>query len=107
MFAFLYYMLLLTYAFFMKPEADLHLAVANNDVECLRSLLTGSELVLDINRYGPDGRTPLHLAAVRSKVECMRLLVEQKANIHARTGDQKKNTALHLAVTNKDSSASR
>jgi len=61
--------------------------------------------VLDINRYGPDGRTPLHLAAVRSKVDCMQLLIEQKANIHARAGDRKGHTALHLAVMNKDVSA--
>jgi len=99
--AIMYYLLLLTYAFRMKSEADLHSAVAYGDVAQLRELLCGSELVLDINRYGPDGRTPLHLAAVRAQVGCMRLLIEQRANIHARTGDRLRNTALHLSVTHK------
>jgi hypothetical protein len=101
----LYYLLLVIYAMPMKPEADLHVAVANGEVECLRQLLCSSELVLDINRYGPDGRTPLHLAAVRAQVDCMRLLIEQGAIVSARTADKKNNTALHLAAIHKDSNA--
>jgi hypothetical protein len=102
----LYFSMFFAYVRHVKPEADLHVAVANNDVECLKNLCCG-ELVLDINRYGPDGRTPFHLAALRSKVECMKVLIAEKACVQARTGDQRKNTAVHLAVMNKDTAAIR
>lgn len=96
--AVIYYTLLFTYALKVKPEADIHSAVANGDTECLSELLMQSELVLDVNRYGPNGRTPLHLAALQGQVKCIELLVEQNANVFSRTGDRFRNTALHLAV---------
>lgn len=96
-----YYILLPTYACRVKPGADLHSAVAYGEVDSLKQLLCSSELVLDINRYGPDGRTPLHLAALRGQVDCMRLLIEERANVNALTGNKQRNTALHLAAMNK------
>eukprot|EP00929_Paragymnodinium_shiwhaense_P007190 TRINITY_DN111128_c0_g1_i1.p1 TRINITY_DN111128_c0_g1~~TRINITY_DN111128_c0_g1_i1.p1 ORF type:complete len:1093 (+),score=252.92 TRINITY_DN111128_c0_g1_i1:76-3354(+) len=96
--AFIYIVLLLTYALRVKPEADLHSAVANGEVEKLEALLKSSELVLDVNRYGPDGRTPLHLAAALGQVDCMQLLVEERANLLATTDNRLKNTPLHLAA---------
>lgn len=95
--AIVYYLLLFTYACRIKPEADLHSAVAYGDVEGLRALLCDSELVLDVNRYGPNGRTPLHLASLRGRIDCMRVLIEQNADLEARTADRLRNTALHLA----------
>lgn len=97
----IYYLLLATYAFRTKPGADLHSAVAYGEVEVLRDLLRTSELVLDISRFGPDGKNPLHLAARRGQVECMKLLVEEKADLQARTGNKQQNMALHLAAMNK------
>lgn len=97
----LYYVLLATYACRTKPGADLHSAVAYGDVKCLEELLRSSELVLDISRYGPDGRNPLHLAALRGQVECMKLLIEERANLEARTQNVVRNTALHMAAMNK------
>eukprot|EP00913_Durusdinium_trenchii_P027564 g25854.t1 len=98
----IYYLLLATYAFRTKPGADLHSAVAYGEVEVLRDLLRTSELVLDISRFGPDGKNPLHLAARRGQVECMKLLVEEKADLQARTGNKQQNMALHLAAMNKE-----
>jgi len=103
----IYYLLLAAYACRMEPGVDLHSAVAYGEVECLRELLCGSELVLDLNRYGPDGRAPLHLAALRGQVECMRLLVQERANLHSRTGNRARNTALHLAVMHPSPAAIR
>ncbi|CAE7572759.1 ATPK1 [Symbiodinium necroappetens] len=97
----IYYLLFATYASRTKPGADLHSAVAYGEVDVLRKLLRSSELVLDISRFGPDGRNPLHLAARRGQVECMKLLVEEKADLQARTGNKKQHTALHLAAMNK------
>lgn len=97
----IYYSLLATYAARTKPGADLHSAVAYGEVDVLRDLLRSSELVLDISRFGPDGKNPLHLAARRGQVECMKLLVEEKADLQARTGNKQQNMALHLAAMNK------
>eukprot|EP00927_Polykrikos_kofoidii_P006458 TRINITY_DN12612_c0_g1_i1.p1 TRINITY_DN12612_c0_g1~~TRINITY_DN12612_c0_g1_i1.p1 ORF type:complete len:1050 (-),score=160.87 TRINITY_DN12612_c0_g1_i1:56-3205(-) len=95
---FIYLVSLKTYAMKIQPEADLHVVVADGETDFLRNLLRGSELVLDVNRYGPDGRTPLHLAAVMGNLDCVELLVEEKANLLARTRDANADTALHLAV---------
>ena len=59
----IYYILLLLYAIRLKPEADLHSCVVNGRVEQLKALLSVPDVGLDVNRYGPQGRTPLHLAA--------------------------------------------
>ncbi|CAJ1377471.1 unnamed protein product [Effrenium voratum] len=104
---FIYYLLLATYAARTKPGADLHSAVAYGEVEVLRNLLRSSELVLDISRFGPDGRNPLHLAARRGQVECMKLLVEEKADLQAQTGNKQQHMALHLAAMNKVPDAAR
>merc|ERR1719237_1414925 len=101
----MYYLLLLTYARIVEPGVDLHTAVAYGDVDCLRQLLSSSELVLDVNRHGPDGRTPLHLAALRGQVDCMRLLVEEGAHPQHRTRNRIRNTALHLAAMNQSPQA--
>ncbi|CAE6963583.1 ATPK2 [Symbiodinium natans] len=103
----IYYLLFATYAARTKPGADLHSAVAYGEVEVLRKLLRSSELVLDISRFGPDGRNPLHLAARRGQVECMKLLVEEKADLQARTGNKQQYTALHLAAMNKAPDSAR
>jgi len=103
----IYYLFLCSYARRTKPGADLHSAVAYGEVEVLKELLRSSELVLDIKRFGPDGRNPLHLAARRGEVECMRLLVEENAELQARTGNKQKNMALHLAAMNQDPAAVR
>ncbi|CAE7663516.1 ATPK1 [Symbiodinium pilosum] len=103
----IYYLLFATYAARTKPGADLHSAVAYGEVEVLRRLLRSSELVLDISRFGPDGRNPLHLAARRGQVECMKLLVEEKADLQARTGNKQQHMALHLAAMNKAPDAAR
>uniref|UniRef100_A0A7S0FFF7 Protein kinase domain-containing protein n=1 Tax=Pyrodinium bahamense TaxID=73915 RepID=A0A7S0FFF7_9DINO len=105
--AFGHYALLATYACRVKPGVDLHSAVAYGEVGSLRELLCGSELVLDINRYGPDGRAPLHLAALRGQVDCIRLLVTERANLHLRTGNRTRNTALHLAAMGQSPAAVR
>lgn len=102
-----YYCLLFCYALQMEPGADLHMAVAYGDIKRLEELLRGSQLVLDISRYGPDGRNPLHLAAVQGQVACMKLLVEEGANLEARTNNRFRNTALHLAAMNKGPGATR
>jgi len=103
----MYYVLLLTYACIVKPGVDLHTAVAYGDVECLRELLCSSELVLDVNRHGPDGRTPLHLATLRGQVDCMRLLIEEGANPQSRTRNRIQNTPMHLAAMNRSPQAVR
>eukprot|EP00927_Polykrikos_kofoidii_P065232 TRINITY_DN61016_c0_g1_i1.p1 TRINITY_DN61016_c0_g1~~TRINITY_DN61016_c0_g1_i1.p1 ORF type:complete len:1093 (-),score=162.06 TRINITY_DN61016_c0_g1_i1:87-3200(-) len=98
-FMFLYIVTWQTYAVRVKPEADLHVLVADGETEALRNLLQGSDLALDVNRYGPDGRTPLHLAAVTGQLACLELLIEENANLHARTRDDSRDTALHLAAS--------
>jgi len=103
----IYYSLLVTYASRTKPGADLHSAVAYGEVDVLRTLLRSSELVLDISRFGPDGKNPLHLAARRGQVECMKLLVEEKADLQARTGNKQQNMALHLAAMTKAPEATK
>lgn len=81
-----------------KPVADLYSAVADGDVERLKTLLQGGGLVLDVNRCGPDGRTPLHVAALQGQAECFRLLVQEGANINTKTSDKHRNNIMHLAA---------
>jgi hypothetical protein len=103
----LYFILSACYASRVQKDEDLHMAVAYGKLESLRRLIIESDLVLDINRYGPDGRTPLHLASMRGQVDCMKLLIEQGADVKARTSDRKQQTVLHLAVMNTNCSATR
>eukprot|EP00933_Yihiella_yeosuensis_P051608 TRINITY_DN49589_c0_g1_i1.p1 TRINITY_DN49589_c0_g1~~TRINITY_DN49589_c0_g1_i1.p1 ORF type:complete len:809 (-),score=108.75 TRINITY_DN49589_c0_g1_i1:15-2375(-) len=104
----LYYSLWFLYARRVKPVAALHSAVASGDLDTLRSLLCNNDIVkLDVSRYGPDGRTPLHLASRRGQISCMKLLVQEKADLNARTRNNKRNTALHLAALNQTSDALR
>ncbi|CAK0830983.1 unnamed protein product, partial [Prorocentrum cordatum] len=77
----LYYVLLAVYTCRAKRGADLHSSVAAGEVEDVKQLLCSSELVLDINRHGPDGRTPLHLAALTGHMECARLLIRERADM--------------------------
>lgn len=99
--------LLICYAMRIKRSADLHSAVAAGDAESLSRLLSNREAVLDVNRYGPDGRTPLHLAAFSGQLECMQLLMEGGASLQARTSNLSHNTTLHLAARSKDAAVIR
>mmetsp|Transcript_82311 Transcript_82311/g.181027 ORF Transcript_82311/g.181027 Transcript_82311/m.181027 type:complete len:1150 (-) Transcript_82311:187-3636(-) len=103
--AVIYFFFLFTYACRLRPGADLHSAVADGDIETLSKLLHTDDLVLDVNRYGPDGRTPLHLAARRGHIECMKLLCKEGADLSLRTANRMKNTALHLAALSKSPGA--
>ncbi|CAK0830984.1 unnamed protein product, partial [Prorocentrum cordatum] len=94
----LYYVLLAVYTCRAKRGADLHSSVAAGEVEDVKQLLCSSELVLDINRHGPDGRTPLHLAALTGHMECARLLIRERADMGMCTRNRAQNSVLHLAA---------
>jgi hypothetical protein len=99
----IYYALLAVYALRTRPVADVYTAVANGDVATLRSLLQSNGAVLDANRCGPDGRSPLHVAVLQERLECCRLLMQEfPSAIHAQTADGHSNTILHLAVVQRD-----
>jgi len=95
-----YYTLFFSYAVRMKPQPDLQSAVIRGDHAVLRDLLS-SDVVPDVDRYGPDGRTPLHLAACQGDILSLEILIQEGANLHLRTADKHKNTVLHLACAKK------
>lgn len=106
--AIVYGFFLLTYAVPLKRGADLHSAVADRDVETLERLLRPDmvdRLCLDVNRYGPDGRTPLHLAAFRGFEDCIQMLLGAKSDPGLRTDNQSRNSALHLAALSRNPDA--
>eukprot|EP00927_Polykrikos_kofoidii_P006459 TRINITY_DN12612_c0_g2_i1.p1 TRINITY_DN12612_c0_g2~~TRINITY_DN12612_c0_g2_i1.p1 ORF type:complete len:1006 (-),score=121.48 TRINITY_DN12612_c0_g2_i1:27-2975(-) len=93
-----YLILLRMYAVKLKPVADVGMAVSDGDTETLHRLLRSGELVLDVNRCGSDGFAPVHIAAVMGRLDCLQLLLEEKADVQARTEDASRDTALHLAA---------
>eukprot|EP00427_Karlodinium_veneficum_P000203 CAMPEP_0169150270 /NCGR_PEP_ID=MMETSP1015-20121227/50075_1 /TAXON_ID=342587 /ORGANISM="Karlodinium micrum, Strain CCMP2283" /LENGTH=824 /DNA_ID=CAMNT_0009219355 /DNA_START=482 /DNA_END=2954 /DNA_ORIENTATION=- len=98
-----YYTLLGVYACRTRPVADVYTAVANGDVATLRNLLGSNGAILDANRCGPDGRSPLHVAVLQERLECCRLLMQEFPNaIHAKTADGHSNTILHLAAVQRE-----
>jgi len=92
-----YYILLVCYACRHSPEADVHAAVAYGDLDGLRAMVARDQSV-DVNRYSPDGLTPLHLAVMKGNVLCVRELLAHGASIRAFTRDHRRQTAIQLAV---------
>lgn len=54
--------------------------------------------------YSHDGWTPLHLAAFFGHKKCAEILLEQGANVHARSRNAMKNTPLHAAAAGRHGS---
>ncbi|KAK4209150.1 hypothetical protein QBC37DRAFT_378333 [Rhypophila decipiens] len=77
---------------------DLFKAAAKGDLARVKEFVaTGG----DVNSKTTDGLAPLHLAASKGHLEVCRYLLDQGACIDAQ-GGKKKNTALHMAVSNDD-----
>jgi len=93
-----YLFLLFCYACVQRRSADLHTVVAAGDAEAMEKLLSNEDVVLDVNRYGTDGRTPLHLACALGKLDCITLLLEHGAKLNLRTNIKPHFTTLHLAA---------
>mmetsp|Transcript_22737 Transcript_22737/g.25313 ORF Transcript_22737/g.25313 Transcript_22737/m.25313 type:complete len:432 (-) Transcript_22737:52-1347(-) len=59
----------------------LHVAVSNNNLKLVERLCTR----IDVNLSNKSGETPLHIAASKGNTDIIRYLIEQGANINART----------------------
>ena len=68
--------------------------MAENDAGNLGDLLRG-EMVLDVNRCGPDGRTPLQAASIGNHTEICTMLLDRGVNVDGMARDGK--TALIIA----------
>jgi len=97
----IYTVLLLLYAMRVQRSADLHTVINAGDAEALQRLLENKES-LDVDRYGPNGHTPLHEAAARGQETCISLLLKHGAKLGARTNMAPHHTTLHLAAQSND-----
>ncbi|KAK7093215.1 E3 ubiquitin-protein ligase MIB2-like [Littorina saxatilis] len=75
----------------------LHIAVANDNVECARVLIVEGKAALNVK--GSQGLTALHLACNEAYPRCVELLLAYGADVHVVANDG--NTPLHLAVGTK------
>lgn len=91
---------LFLYASRVPLQADLHSIVREDDVVSLEQMLggQGEELVINVNRYGIDGKVPLHVAVLHGSPETIGRLIEAGAKIHLRTADASTSTIMHLAA---------
>jgi uncharacterized protein len=54
-----------------------------------------------INTYSPDGWTPLHLASFFGNLDCARTLLDQGADVNARSRGAMQNMPLHAATASR------
>lgn len=69
-------------------------ASANGKLDCVSRLLTEGA---DINSKDPDGDTPLILSSLNNYLDVVKLLIDVGCDINL-TGDNRRSTALHMAV---------
>ncbi|XP_034942423.1 serine/threonine-protein phosphatase 6 regulatory ankyrin repeat subunit B-like [Chelonus insularis] len=81
----------------LHERTPLQHAVINDDVECVKALLTRRA---NINILTNSRSTLLHLACQHSGNECIQILLDRNIDINA--VNKKNNTALQLAVINKN-----
>lgn len=82
---------------FQDGYTALHYASATNQTDILQLLLTKSPSY-NIDTHTCYNETSLHLACLNGCLDPVRLLVEHRADLHARDG--RGNTILHLAAAN-------
>lgn len=81
-----------------NDEENSLLHIAAGEIDKLREVTYLVELNLDVNAENESGETPLHCAVTRGSLEVVQYLVQNGANIHAKTTDDK--DVLYHAVIN-------
>ena len=79
-----------------NPTLAIFAAAISGDVAALQNLLTGNRSL--ITAVSPDGWLPLHLASHFGKDNAVRTLLNQGAEVNARSTNALTNTALHAAT---------
>ncbi len=78
------------------PKSPLQMAVAFEDIECTKALIENGANVNIMFSEGIGGNTPLHLAVMAGNMDMIQLLLNNDADVNAKTINGK--TPLHLAV---------
>lgn len=73
----------------------IHYAVKHQNFECLKRLVDAGA---DVNRLGPNGKTPLHISSGLNNVEITKFLIERGAKTTSK--DKYGRSALIFAVMN-------
>lgn len=77
-------------------RVDIFSGSALGDLAAVKALLDADHSLLD--RLSPDGWTALHLAAFFCRSDVVAYLIEQGADIHARSNNSMNNTPLHAVM---------
>ena len=78
------------------PSLAIFAAAMQGDTRELDKLLAGNRSL--VSALSSDGWTPLHLAALFGRLDAVRVLIEQGAQVAARSDNAMENTPLHAAA---------
>ena len=78
-----------------EKQSPLHVAVQNNNLTCLRALLSKQTDI--VNSRNMENKTPLHIACEKQNHEAVLMLLDLNADVNIAEKSQKR-TSVHLAA---------